>query len=134
MLAYLYGSVLKTTIYRMWYQAGGIYVAYARSRDGISWEKPLVKGFTVEEPSVGPTVASEDVVERCTSAGQPLQVKSNVVLDLHMPSMVYDPPDRVRRFKLFGFTDRLGTRWRLSAIPLAGRTHELAGRRPVRAQ
>jgi len=105
-LAYLYGSVLKTTIYRMWYQAGGIYVAYARSRDGISWEKPLVKGFTVEEPSVGPTVASEDVVERCTSAGQPLQVKSNVVLDLHMPSMIYDPLDRVRRFKLFGFTDR----------------------------
>ena len=35
-LAYLCGSVLKTTIYRMWYQAGGIYVAYARSRDGIS--------------------------------------------------------------------------------------------------
>jgi hypothetical protein len=33
-LAYLYGSVLKTTIYRMWYQAGGIYVAHARSRDG----------------------------------------------------------------------------------------------------
>ena len=41
-LTYLYGSVVKTTIYRMWYQAHGIYVAYARSRDGIHWEKPLL--------------------------------------------------------------------------------------------
>lgn len=28
-LTYLYGSVVKTTIYKMWYQAGGVYVGYA---------------------------------------------------------------------------------------------------------
>jgi hypothetical protein len=51
-LAYLYGSVLKTTTYRMWYQAGGIYVAYAHSRDGIQWKKPLAKKLTIPQPSV----------------------------------------------------------------------------------
>jgi hypothetical protein len=24
----------------MWYQARGVYVAYAQSRDGIHWQKP----------------------------------------------------------------------------------------------
>jgi hypothetical protein len=105
-LAYLYGSVVKTTIYRMWYQAGGIYVAYARSHDGFLWEKPLLNAFTIEQPAVGPTVESSDGGELCSSAARPLRVKSNVLLDLHMPSMIYDPSDRARPFKLFGFTDR----------------------------
>lgn len=93
----------------MWYQARGVYVAYACSRDGIHWEKPLFKAFTVDEPSVGPTVdLAGGGRELCTSVSQPLRVKSNVVRDFHMPSMIYDPADRTRPYKLFGYTD-LGT-------------------------
>lgn len=106
-LTYLYGSVVKTTIYKMWYQAGGVYVGYAQSRDGIRWEKPLVKVFTVDQPRVGPTVASPDGEgELCASGARPLRVQSNVVSDLHMPSVIYDPGDRARPYKLFGYTDR----------------------------
>jgi len=59
-LVYLYGSVVKTKIYRMWDQAHGIYVAYARSRDGINWQKPPLKGFRLDQPEVGPTVSLDD--------------------------------------------------------------------------
>jgi hypothetical protein len=67
-LTYVYGSVIKTTIYRMWYQARGVYIAYARSRDGIHWEKPLFKAFTVDEPSVGPTVDLAGAAVNCARA------------------------------------------------------------------
>jgi hypothetical protein len=94
-LTYVYGSVIKTTIYRMWYKARGVYVTYACSRDGIHWEKPLFKAFTVDEPSVGPSVdLAGGGRELCTSVSQSLRVKSNVVRDFHMPSMIYDPADR----------------------------------------
>lgn len=111
-LAYLYGSVVKTTIYRMWYQAGGIYVAYARSHDGFLWEKPLLNAFTIEQPAVGPTVDSSDGGELCSSAARPLRVKSNVLLDLHMPSMIYDPP--IARGRLnYSVSPIAGIAWRL---------------------
>jgi hypothetical protein len=105
-LAYLYGSVVKTTTYKMWYQAGGVYVGYARSHDGISWEKPPMQLFA-EQPRIGPTVNSSDGEgELCAGAAGPLRAPSNVVLDLHMPSMIHDPGDRARPYKLFGYTDR----------------------------
>lgn len=105
-LAYLYGSVIKTTIYRLWYQAGGVYVAYARSRDGVSWEKPELNVFSAAELRAGPTVDGPEGGEACASGARPVSLQSNVVLDLHMPSLVYEPCDRRRPFKLFGFTDR----------------------------
>ena len=86
-LTYVYGSVIKTTIYRMWYQAHGIYVAYARSRDGIRWQKPLLAKLYA------------------TGTAQP-PLKSNVVADLHMPSLIHDPTDGTRLYKLFGYTDQ----------------------------
>ena len=82
-LAYLYGSVVKTTTYRMWYQASGVYVAYARSRDGIQWEKPRLNVFAIEQPRTGPTVDSmEGGGELCAGQAPPLRVKSNVVWGL----------------------------------------------------
>jgi hypothetical protein len=105
-LTYLYGSVVKTTTYRMWYQAGGIYVAYAHSRDGINWEKPRLNVFAIEQPRIGPTVDSmEGSGQLCASKAPPLRVKTNVVLDLHMPSVIYDREDSGRPYKLFGYSD-----------------------------
>jgi hypothetical protein len=106
-LTYVYGSVVKTKIYRMWYQAHGIYVAYARSRDGLRWEKPLLDIFKIVESKVGPTVGLADGGgELCAASDRPLQTKSNVVFDFHMPSVVYDPDDSPCPYKLFGYTDR----------------------------
>ncbi|HVO93241.1 MAG TPA: hypothetical protein VMT22_10395 [Terriglobales bacterium] len=105
-LTYLYGSVVKTTLYRMWYQAHGVYVAYARSRDGIVWEKPLFDGLAVDHPRVGPTVESPDGGELCAAPAPQRSLKSNVVLDFHMPTVIEDPADRARPYKLFGYTDR----------------------------
>lgn len=105
-LTYLYGSVVKTTLYRMWYQAHGVYVAYARSRDGIQWEKPLFDGLAVEHPRVGPTVESAEGGELCAVPAPQRSLKSNVVLDFHMPTVIEDPADRARPYKLFGYTDR----------------------------
>ncbi len=105
-LAYLYGSVIKTTIYRMWYQAGGVYVACARSPDGITWEKPELNVFSAAALRAAPTVDTPDGGEACASGARPVSLQSNVVSDLHMPSLVYEPGDRRRPFKLFGFTGR----------------------------
>jgi len=91
----------------MWYQAHGIYVAYARSRDGINWQKPLLKGFRLDQPKVGPTVGLDDGgKELCAPISRSRIMKSNVVADLHMPSLIYDPDDQARPYKLFGYTDR----------------------------
>jgi len=63
--------------------------------------------FTVDQPRVGPTVASPDGEgELCASGVRPLRVQSNVVSDLHMPSVIYDPGERARPYKLLGYTDR----------------------------
>lgn len=105
-LAYLYGSVIRTTVYRLWYQAGGVYVAYARSRDGVSWEKPELNVFSSADLRAGPTVDAPQGGEACASGARPVSLQSNVVSDMHMPSVVYEPGDRSRPFKLFGFTDR----------------------------
>ena len=106
-LTYLYGSVVKTKIYRMWYQAHGIYVAYARSHDGIHWQKPLLAKFKSDQPKTGPTVDLDDGArELCATGSLAPQGKSNIVADLHMPSLIHDPSDQVRPYKLFGYTDQ----------------------------
>ena len=106
-LTYVYGSVIKNRLHRMWYQANGIYVAYARSRDGVSWEKPLLSRFKIEHPHVGPTVTLTDGGGAlCANATTSSPLRSNVVFDLHMPSVLYDPDDMERPYKLFGYSDR----------------------------
>src|ERR1043166_432901 len=106
-LTYLYGSVLKTTLYRMWYQANGTDVAYARSRDGYRWEKPLVTKLSEQEHQAGVTVDLDDGgKELCAPRRRAARGKSNLVSNLHMPSLVYDPADPARRYKLFGYTDQ----------------------------
>jgi hypothetical protein len=105
-LTYVYGSVAKTKIYRMWYQANGIYVAYARSRDGIHWEKPLARRLAVEQTRPGVTVTLADGGGAlCAEPKSSTRSQSNVVFDLHMPSVLYDPEEPERRYKLFGYSD-----------------------------
>jgi hypothetical protein len=106
-LTYVYGSALRASIYRMWYQANGIYVAYARSRDGVHWDKPLVSRFKTEQRHTGATVAFADGGGAlCAEAKASGPVESNVVFDLHMPSVLHDQDDRRRPYKLFGYSDR----------------------------
>src|SRR5215470_1203614 len=101
-LTYLYGSVVKNKIYRMWYQAHGIYVAYARSRDGINWQKPLLNAFRPGLPQVGATVTLYDGgKELCAPVSRSRLMKSNVVAALHMPSLIHESDDRARPYKLF---------------------------------
>jgi hypothetical protein len=106
-LTYLYGSVIKRKLYRMWYQANGIYVAYARSRDGVSWNKPLFSGFKIDRPHIGATVALAGGEETsCANAKVSARLRSNVVYDLHMPSLIYEPDDPEHPYKLFGYSDK----------------------------
>ena len=91
-LTYVYGSVVKKKLHRMWYQANGIYVAYARSRDGVSWDKPLLNRFKIDQPSVGATVTLADGGgSLCANAKSSARLRSNVVFDLHMPSVLQRP-------------------------------------------
>jgi len=104
---YLYGSVVKTTLYRMWYQANGVYVAYARSRDGIIWQKPLDNRFDMADRPAGLTVALDGGGgEACAPPGGAVAPQSNIVFELHMPSVIHDPGDRRRPYKLFGYSDQ----------------------------
>jgi hypothetical protein len=105
-LTYVYGSVLKKKLYRLWYQANGVYVAYARSPDGIGWHKPLVSRFKIDQPHVGATVTFAGGGPLCANPKPSARVKSNVVFDLHMPSMLHDPDDRERPYKLFGYSEK----------------------------
>jgi hypothetical protein len=106
-LTYVYGSALKTRIYRMWYQANGIYVAYAHSRDGVHWDKPLRSRFRIDPAHAGITVTLADGGNAlCADAKTSAPVLSNVVYDLHMPSLIHEPQDRERPYKLFGYSDK----------------------------
>ena len=106
-LTYLYGSVVKSRIYRMWYQAHGTSVAYARSGDGLRWKKPLFERSRMDQTSAGPTIGLDDgQIEACGPRAPSVSTQSNIVRDLHMPSLIYDPQDRRRPYKLFGYTDR----------------------------
>lgn len=104
-LAYLYGSVAKRgRFYRMWYQGQGVHVCYARSRDGVRWEKPLVGRRDAAFAS--PTTAMMSDGEAIpTAVGAAARGRSNVLLDYHMPSVVVDPRDARAPYKLFGYTD-----------------------------
>jgi hypothetical protein len=103
-LTYVYGSVARTRIYRMWYQANGVYVAHARSSDGIIWHKPLASRFKIAREHAGVTLALADGgVAFCADVKVPAFTKSNVVYDLHMPSVLYDPEDGEQPYKLFGY-------------------------------
>ena len=106
-LTYVYGSVVKQKLYRMWYQANGIHVAYARSRDGVDWHKPLVRRRKIDQAHAGATVTLADGGARlCADAKASARVRSNIVYDLHMPSVLHDPQDRERPYKLFGYSDK----------------------------
>jgi hypothetical protein len=108
---YLYGSVLKKgPLYRMWYQSYvdglGFFVNYARSTDGITWSKPLIKRYCFETPELYPTVAVggeiKDFYLKSAKAGN---CKTNIVSTYHIPSVIYDPDDKNTPYKLFGYSD-----------------------------
>jgi hypothetical protein len=42
----------------------------------------------------------------CANPKTSARIKSNVVFDLHMPSMLHDPDDRERPYKLFGYSEK----------------------------
>jgi hypothetical protein len=105
-LAYLYGSVSKRgRLYRMWYQGQGVHVCYARSRDGVRWEKPLVGHSEGAPPAPATTVLMRDGEAIPTAVGAVPRARSNVLIDYHMPSVVADPRDRKAPYRLFGYTD-----------------------------
>jgi hypothetical protein len=107
LLSYVYGTVLRTTIYRMWYQANGIHVAYAYSRDGLRWQKPRLSRHPIDGTPTGATVALTGGGAALCAEAKPFKpASSNIVSTLHMPSIVYDPCDRRRRYKLFGYSDQ----------------------------
>jgi len=108
---YLYGSVIKRgPLYRMWYQSYvdgyGFFVNYARSTDGIQWQKPLIKKFVFERPGVYPTIALDNKIQdfysRRNSGGSYL---TNILSTYHIPSVIHDAGDKKRPYKLFGYTD-----------------------------
>ena len=108
---YLYGSVLKRgPLYRMWYQSYvdgyGFFVNYARSTDGIQWQKPLKNKFTFEQPGIYPTVALDNKIQdfysRQNSGGS---YRTNIVSTYHIPSVIHDAGDKKSPYKLFGYTD-----------------------------
>ncbi len=108
---YLYGSVLKKgPLYRMWYQSyvdgQGFFVNYARSTDGIQWQKPLRKKFAFEQPCIYPTVALDNKIQdfysRQNSGGS---YRTNIVSTYHIPSVIHDAGDKKSPYKLFGYTD-----------------------------
>ena len=108
---YLYGSVMKRGAwYRMWYQSYvdrvGFFVNYARSRDGVKWEKPLINPLPSEGSSLYPTVTKEGERSNPFSKGKSAKGgKTNIVSTYHIPSVIYDGEDRAAPYKLFGYTD-----------------------------
>lgn len=106
---YLYGSVLETKDeLRMYYQSYvdgiGFFVCLATSRDGINWEKPLIKPLREGMPRLYPTVELEGKVLDFYHKTQFLEGLSNVVASYHIPSVLYNPKDEYP-YKLFGYTD-----------------------------
>ena len=105
---YLYGSVINLgEKLRMYYQSYvdgiGFFVCVAESEDGVNWEKPLFKPIKETAPKLYPTVEVDGRVQDFYTKTQELKCMSNVVLDYHIPSVIYkpgeDPP-----YKLFGYT------------------------------
>jgi hypothetical protein len=108
---YLYGSVLKKgPLYRMWYQSYvdglGFFVNYARSTDGITWTKPLMKRYCFGKPELYPTVAvGGEIKDFYLKSAKTDNCRTNIVSTYHIPSVIYDPDDKNTPYKLFGYTD-----------------------------
>lgn len=107
---YLYGSVIKLQDgYRMYYQSYvdgiGFFVCLAESKDGINWEKPLVKPLKESTPHIYPTVEVEGKVLDFYHKTRSLECLSNVIANYHIPSVVYQPQDPYP-YKLFGYTEK----------------------------
>lgn len=105
------GSVLKKgPLYRMWYQSYvdglGFFVNYARSADGITWEKPLLKRSCIKAPELYPCVAvNGKVKDFYLSKARVDSCRTNIVGRYHLPSVIYDPDDKDAPYKMFGYTD-----------------------------
>jgi hypothetical protein len=100
----LYGSVLKTDRgYEMYYQCGpAIYVGYAHSDDGVSWEKPMINPADFSKGLHQIVQANSDMpADSVTEPGEG-DVMTNLVTGAHMPSMIYEPGSD-RPYKMFAF-------------------------------
>ena len=107
---YLYGSVINLgDKLRMYYQSYvdgiGFFVCVAESKDGINWEKPLFRPLRESIPKFYPTVEVNGRVQDFYTRTQNLECMSNVVLDYHIPSVIYRPEDEYP-YKLFGYTSK----------------------------
>ncbi len=108
---YLYGSVIKKgPLYRMWYQSYvdglGFFVNYARSMDGLTWKKPLMKRYCFKGPELYPTVALDGEIKNFyLKKAEKDSCMTNIVSSYHIPSVIYDPDDKDTRYKMFGYTD-----------------------------
>jgi len=107
---YLYGSVVETEQgLRMYYQSYvdgiGFFVCLAESEDGLNWKKPLLRPLKESVPKLYPTVAVKDEVKDFYHRTENLNCMSNVVLDYHIPSVLYMPGEDYP-YRLFGYTHR----------------------------
>ncbi len=107
---YLYGSVVELEHkLRMYYQSYvdgiGYFVCLAESEDGINWEKPLIKPLNETVPKLYPTVEINNKIKDFYHKTENLNLMSNVVMDYHIPSVIYNPKEEYP-YKMFGYTSK----------------------------
>ncbi len=99
----MYGSVFKTDhTYEMFYQCGNaLRIGYAKSEDGLVWEKPLINATDL-------SAQAHDIIlnEYAQSiSGNTYTGKykvTNLVAGYHMPSILYEP-ESDKPYKIFAF-------------------------------
>jgi hypothetical protein len=101
---HMYGTVIKSKAgYEMYYQCGNaLLIGYARSDDGLRWERPLINAadFNASVHKVvqaNDAVAPSDVVE----LGSGLEM-TNLAAGYHMPSIIYESESQ-KPYKLFAY-------------------------------
>lgn len=100
---YLYGSVIKTdTQYEMYYQTRGLTICRATSPDGLEWQKPLTNVADFSKKSQGVLQANNLAPLMQAPALGEGQAMTNIVSQLHMPSIMYTP-DAEHPYQLFAF-------------------------------
>jgi hypothetical protein len=102
---HLYGTVLKNKagFYEMYYQCGNaLLIGYARSDDGLVWEKPFINAADFKA-SVHKVVQANDTVDPSDVAklAEGLEM-TNLAAGYHMPSIIYEP-DSKEPYKLFAY-------------------------------
>lgn len=101
---HLYGTVIKNENgYEMYYQCGNaLRVGYAKSSDGLVWEKPMINAADFHA-SIHQVVQANDAIDAHNSdaLGEGLEM-TNLAAGYHMPSIIYEPESE-KPYKLFAY-------------------------------